>query len=41
MGDAKGTANNTMQLIQSANDHLTFFFKEQCFNCDVLIQVTR
>ena len=36
MGDAKDTANDTMQLIQSANDHLTFFLKENSFNSDVL-----
>ena len=36
MGDAKDTANNTIHLIQSANNHLTFFLKEHGFNSDVL-----
>jgi hypothetical protein len=36
MGDTKDTANNTMQLIQSTNDHSTFSLKEHGFNSDML-----
>jgi len=41
MGDAKDTANNTMQLIQFANDHSTFFLKEHSFNSDMLRASTK
>eukprot|EP00804_Cyclotella_cryptica_P025136 CCRYP_012991-RA/>CCRYP_012991-RA protein AED:0.38 eAED:0.38 QI:0/-1/0/1/-1/1/1/0/116 len=36
MGDAKNTANNTMQHIQTTNDLSTYFLKERGFNSDVL-----
>jgi hypothetical protein len=36
MGDTTDTANNTMQLIQSTNNHSTFFLKEHVVNRDML-----
>jgi hypothetical protein len=36
MDNSNGTANNTMQIIQSANNHSTFFLTEHGFHSDSL-----